>query len=72
MTTHSPLARPTTSDVAVSSRPRLTDPTYQAFFLLRAVFTIAPIAFGLDKFANVLTHWKIGRASCRERVYVLV
>jgi hypothetical protein len=29
----------------------------QAFLLLRAVFTVAPIAFGLDKFANVLTHW---------------
>ena len=28
-----------------------------AFLLLRAVFTIAPIAFGLDKFAEILTHW---------------
>jgi hypothetical protein len=25
--------------------------------LLRTVFTIAPIAFGLDKFANLLTDW---------------
>jgi hypothetical protein len=32
-------------------------PSEQAFLLLRTVFTIAPIAFGLDKFANVLTHW---------------
>lgn len=28
-----------------------------AFLLLRSVFTIAPIAFGLDKFAEVLTEW---------------
>jgi uncharacterized membrane protein YphA (DoxX/SURF4 family) len=34
-----------------------TDPGHQAFLLLRAVFTVAPIAFGLDKFANVLTDW---------------
>jgi hypothetical protein len=31
----------------------------RAFFLLRTVFTIAPIAFGLDKFAEVLTdNWE--------------
>jgi len=35
----------------------LTDPTQQAYILLRTVFTIAPIAFGLDKFANVLVDW---------------
>jgi hypothetical protein len=29
----------------------------QAFLLLRTVFTIAPIAFGLDKFAQILTDW---------------
>jgi uncharacterized membrane protein YphA (DoxX/SURF4 family) len=34
-----------------------TDPTFRAFFLLRTVFVIAPIAFGLDKFTNVLTDW---------------
>ena len=36
---------------------RKTDPAFQAFFLLRTVFTIAPIAFGLDKFTNILTDW---------------
>lgn len=35
------------------------DPTFRAFFLLRTVFTIAPIAFGLDKFTNLLTDWSI-------------
>ena len=34
-----------------------SDPADQAFFLLRSVFTVAPIVFGLDKFANVLTDW---------------
>src|SRR3954454_11386714 len=34
-----------------------TDPTYQAFLLLRTVFAVAPIVFDLDKFANVLTDW---------------
>ena len=32
-------------------------PSRQAFLLLRAVFTVAPILFGLDKFTNVLTDW---------------
>ena len=31
------------------------DPAAQAFTLLRIAFTVAPILFGLDKFANVLT-----------------
>jgi hypothetical protein len=35
---------------------QLKDPAYSAYLLLRTVFTIAPIAFGLDKFFNLLTH----------------
>jgi hypothetical protein len=31
------------------------DPALQAFTLLRIGFTVAPILFGIDKFANVLT-----------------
>lgn len=31
----------------------------RAFLLLRTVFTIAPIAFGLDKFFDVMTNWEI-------------
>ena len=30
---------------------------HDAFLLLRTVFTIAPILFGLDKFAQVMTDW---------------
>ncbi|SFT37680.1 hypothetical protein [Arthrobacter sp. ov118] len=29
----------------------------QAFLLLRTVFVVAPILFGLDKFTNLLTDW---------------
>lgn len=29
----------------------------QAFMLLRTVFTVAPIVFGVDKFTNLLTDW---------------
>ena len=36
---------------------RGSDPAQQAFLLLRTVFTVAPIAFGLDKFVNLLTDW---------------
>src|SRR3712207_718273 len=32
-----------------------SDPAAQAFTLLRIAFTVAPILFGLDKFAQVLT-----------------
>ena len=31
------------------------DPAAQAFLLMRITFTVAPILFGIDKFANVLT-----------------
>jgi uncharacterized membrane protein YphA (DoxX/SURF4 family) len=31
------------------------EPATQAYVLLRIAFTVAPILFGLDKFANVLT-----------------
>lgn len=30
---------------------------HRAFLLLRTVFTVAPIVFGLDKFTNILTDW---------------
>jgi hypothetical protein len=35
----------------------LSDPAAQAYRLLHTGFTVAPIAFGLDKFANLLTDW---------------
>ena len=50
--THAPV-QPGQTGAAV---PRTAD--QQAFLLLRTVFTIAPIAFGLDKFFNLLTDWE--------------
>ncbi len=48
----------TTGDTsAPPRRARLSDPGYQAFLVLRTAFTVAPILFGLDKFANVLVDW---------------
>ena len=43
---------------ASAERPAdLRDPAYQAFWLLRIGFTVAPILFGIDKFAHVLVNW---------------
>jgi hypothetical protein len=50
MTTLRPTPRRSLDDVR-------GDPARQAFLLLRTVFTVAPIAFGLDKFADLLTDW---------------
>ncbi|HEX2026410.1 MAG TPA: hypothetical protein VHF25_00250 [Nitriliruptorales bacterium] len=36
---------------------RLSDPTFQAFTLLRVGFTAAPILFGLDKFTEWMVDW---------------
>jgi hypothetical protein len=41
-----------------SSAQRLrTDPTFQAFWLMRLGFTLVPIVFGADKFAHVMVNW---------------
>lgn len=39
------------------ARALASAPERQAFLLLRTVFTVAPILFGLDKFTSVLTDW---------------
>ena len=36
---------------------RFREPAFQAFSILRIGFVIAPILFGLDKFAHVLVDW---------------
>lgn len=46
----------TTTTTTTTPTPTRTElGAERAFVLLRTVFTIAPIAFGLDKFAGVLT-----------------
>ena len=47
----------TTATSSVTTMTDRRDPAWQAFTLLRTVFTIAPIVFGLDKFFNLLTDW---------------
>jgi uncharacterized membrane protein YphA (DoxX/SURF4 family) len=42
---------------AGAALPAWRDPRYQAFALMRLAFAVAPIAFGLDKFANVMVDW---------------
>ncbi|MFI0353046.1 DoxX family membrane protein [Actinomadura sp. 9N407] len=45
------------SSTATQGPGVLSDPGYQAFLMLRTVFTVAPILFGLDKFTGLLTEW---------------
>ncbi len=45
------------SSAIVRLTDRAGDPANQAFLLLRTVFPVAPILFGLDKFTNLLTDW---------------
>ena len=52
MSTISAALRPIPFPAASAIR---SDPRVQAFTMLRVAFTVAPILFGLDKFANVLT-----------------
>ena len=60
--THRDLAPAETQRPIIGGRlgPRrgdLRDPSYQAFLLLWAAFTAAPILFGADKFVNWMTFW---------------
>ncbi|MEA2333111.1 MAG: hypothetical protein QOH58_3249 [Thermoleophilaceae bacterium] len=55
MTAHAHLPTAT----ATLRSERLAEPGYQAFLLLRVVFCVAPILFGLDKFAGVLVDWDV-------------
>ena len=48
-----------TARAGAASTQLRTDPAYQAFTLLRIGFTVAPILFGVDKFANVMVDWSI-------------
>src|SRR5688572_3251138 len=50
---------PTTHRFERRTTVDLADPVQQAFWLLRIGFTVAPIAFGLDKFAHWLVDWDV-------------
>jgi len=61
-TTH--VSRPPAGRVKI----RTTDPTDQAFLILRSAFTVAPILFGLDKYFNFMVHWPIYLAPWLNRI----
>ena len=42
-----------------NGRTMAAEPDRQAFVLLRTVFTVAPVLFGLDKFTNILADWTV-------------
>lgn len=44
---------------ALRANTTTMEPAQQALLLLRTVFTVAPIIFGLDKFTNILADWTI-------------
>ena len=46
-----------TQSVLARAREARNDAAYQAFLLMRLTFTVAPIAFGLDKFWNPMVDW---------------
>jgi len=49
-----PMRTPPSEDMAVAGT---SDYAYQAFWILRVAFILAPIIAGLDKFAHVLVDW---------------
>jgi uncharacterized membrane protein YphA (DoxX/SURF4 family) len=54
-----PTGRATTANgsTAAAADAGMAKAAYQAFWLLRVAFTVAPILFGLDKFFNWSVHW---------------
>jgi uncharacterized membrane protein YphA (DoxX/SURF4 family) len=49
--------RPWNGRTASIASPDVEAAAHQAFWLLRIGFTVAPILFGIDKFANWSVHW---------------
>src|SRR5262245_39248413 len=50
---------PHAGTVTGTARRQLAEPPFHAFTLLRIGFVVAPILFGLDKFADWLVDWRI-------------
>jgi len=48
---------PTSSSTGTFGRIRAAEPAEQAFMILRAAFTVAPILFGADKFFHLMVNW---------------
>ena len=61
LTSRSAATRAAAADAAAPSAAAgsLRDARYQAYAMLRLAFIVAPIAFGLDKFFEVMVDWPI-------------
>src|SRR5687768_11851894 len=46
----------------------MRDPRRHAFVVLRIAFAVAPVAFGLDKFLHVMSHWDVYLAPRIDRI----
>lgn len=58
MTSAAARAQAVPSSARRSTAERLkTDPTFQAFWMMRLGFALVPILFGADKFAHVMVNW---------------
>ncbi len=56
---HTPIpAHPEDAKFTRTERRLFANPSREAFWLLRAVFVLAPLIAGLDKFFNILTDWQ--------------
>lgn len=58
-TTQSSSSAATSAEGGLTARIRSADPAEQAFMILRAAFTIAPILFGADKFLHLMVNWDL-------------
>lgn len=56
-TTTASIDRRPCSNHASAKQLLKSDPTYQAFWLMRVGFTLLPVLFGADKFAHVTVNW---------------
>src|SRR3954452_24253469 len=45
------------SDLSANAQSEVSNPSYQAYQILRLGFTVAPIVAGLDKFLHLLVNW---------------
>jgi len=50
--------RPTDIPEPIAAPAVLPAPVIQSYWTLRALYAVAPILFGLDKFFNLMTNWE--------------
>jgi hypothetical protein len=57
MATQTDVRQPVEVQPRPSPRADRSSPTYQAYWILRVGFIVAPLLFGIDKFFNWMTYW---------------